>query len=89
MVQEFDELVTQFGEAGATVLDGEMLIHASTQRLTFLVFDMYCFQGRSICSEKLSERLKGVRDFIGSYRQVREVLIWFAYGSRGEVVTPA
>eukprot|EP01104_Vermistella_antarctica_P018558 TRINITY_DN691_c0_g1_i1.p1 TRINITY_DN691_c0_g1~~TRINITY_DN691_c0_g1_i1.p1 ORF type:complete len:603 (+),score=145.61 TRINITY_DN691_c0_g1_i1:150-1958(+) len=71
-VEEFDELVTQFGEAGATVLDGEMLIHASTQRLTFLVFDMYCFQGRSTCSEKLSERLKGVRDFIGSYRQAFE-----------------
>jgi len=52
-----------------TLLDGELIRHIDTNKVTFIVFDIVVRNGRPVATFNLSERLKAVGEVVKDYRK--------------------
>jgi mRNA guanylyltransferase len=67
----FDLLNELYGTKGPTLLDGEMVRHAQTQRPIFMVFDVIMINNQYVADKNLSSRLQIIgTDVIAPYRQI-------------------
>lgn len=53
---------------GPTLIDGEVVRHASTKKLVYMVFDVLHWNGQPLADKKLLERLPKISDLVGFYR---------------------